>query len=331
MKGYKVFNPNWTCKDFQYEVGKSYEMDELPVCCGMGFHFCVNLADCFSYYSFDPKNKVAEIESYGEIDTYDNSKYCTNKIKIVRELSWEEVLRMVNTGKNNTGLKNSGDCNSGNCNSGNCNSGNWNSGNCNSGNWNSGNCNSGDCNSGNCNSGDCNSGDCNSGDCNSGDWNSGNHNNGDCNSGNCNSGNCNSGNCNSGNWNSGDHNNGDWNKCSFSNGIFNTIPPKIYMFNKPTNFTYYDWLNSPEKSIMNSYPKDRLVWIYKNDMSKEEKEKNPSYKSTGGYLKFEKAKEQAQEWWDGLPDQRKEAIMTLPNFDANIFKKITGIEVRKEK
>ena len=271
MKGYKVFNPDWTCRDFQYEVGKSYEMDKAPICCEEGFHFCVKLVDCFSYYDFNPENKVAEIEAYGEADTDDNNKYCTNKIKIVRELSWEEVLRMVNTGKDNTGFKNSG----------NRNSGDW----------------------------------------NSGDWNSGNRN----------SGNCNSGNRNSGDWNSGDWNSGDWNKCSFSNGIFNTIPPKIYMFNKPTNFTYHNWLDSLAKSIMNSYPKDRLVWIYENDMSKEEKEKNPSYKTTGGYLKFENAKEHAQEWWDRLHDRKKEAVITLPNFDADIFKKITGIEVRKEK
>ena len=25
MKGYKVFNPDWTCRNFQYEVGKTYE------------------------------------------------------------------------------------------------------------------------------------------------------------------------------------------------------------------------------------------------------------------------------------------------------------------
>ena len=256
MKGYKVFNPDWTCRDFQYEVGKSYEMDKAPICCEEGFHFCVKLVDCFSYYDFNPENKVAEIEAYGEVDTDDNSKYCTNKIKIVRELSWEEVLRMVNTGKDNTGFKNSGD-------------------------W------------------------------NSGDWNSGDRNSGD--------------------RNSGDRNSGDWNKCSFSNGIFNTIPPKIYMFNKPTNFTYYDWLDSLAKSVMNSYPKDRLVWVYEDDMSEEEKTNNPSYKTTGGYLKLEKAKEQAQEWWDRLPEQRKETVMTLSNFDANIFKEITGIDVRKGK
>ena len=173
MKGYKVFNGDWTCRDFKYEVGKTYEMEESPQCCGRGFHFCTNLADCFNYYSFNTDNKVAEVEALGGIDRDDDdTKHCTNKIKIVRELAWEEVLTLCN----------SGNCNSGNRNSGNCNSGDRNSGDWNSGNWNSGNCNSGDCNSGNCNSGDCNSGDWNSGDWNSGDWNSGNCNSGEFNS-----------------------------------------------------------------------------------------------------------------------------------------------------
>ena len=37
--GFKVFNPDWTCRGFQYEVGKIYKMDNLPVCCNRGFHF----------------------------------------------------------------------------------------------------------------------------------------------------------------------------------------------------------------------------------------------------------------------------------------------------
>lgn len=30
MKGYKVFNKDWTCRGFQYEVGKTYEMEKAP-------------------------------------------------------------------------------------------------------------------------------------------------------------------------------------------------------------------------------------------------------------------------------------------------------------
>lgn len=39
MRGYKVFNPNWACRGFQYEVGKIYEMEDEPRCCRVGFHF----------------------------------------------------------------------------------------------------------------------------------------------------------------------------------------------------------------------------------------------------------------------------------------------------
>ena len=159
MRGYKVFNPDWTCRDMQYEVGKTYEMEEEPVICKRGFHFCEKAADCFQYYSFDSDNKVAEIETYGELDFEEGgNKHCTNKIKIIRELTWYEVLDLVNTGKACTGNSNSGDFNSGNRNSGDSNSGNRNSGDFNSGDFNGGNSNSGNFNSGNSNSGDFNSG-----------------------------------------------------------------------------------------------------------------------------------------------------------------------------
>ena len=169
MKGYKVFNSDWTCRGYQYEVGKTYEMAESPKCYEMGFHFCKRLVDCFNYYNFDPNNKVAEIEAIGEIDFNDtNSKCCTNKIVILKELTWAEVLDMCNTGEGNSGKRNSGDCNSG------CyNSGDYNIGDCNSGCYNIGYYNSGYYNIGYYNSGDYNSGGYNSGDYNSGDYNSG--------------------------------------------------------------------------------------------------------------------------------------------------------------
>ncbi len=157
MKGYKVFNPDWTCRGYQFEVGKTFEEDVKPECCDRGFHFCTKASDCFNYYRFDPNNKVAEVEAVGDIDTHsDDTKCSTNKLHIIREITWQEVLELVNLGKACTGLCNSGNRNSGNRNSGNRNSGDWNSGDCNSGDWNSGNRNSGDWNSGDCNSGDWN-------------------------------------------------------------------------------------------------------------------------------------------------------------------------------
>jgi hypothetical protein len=300
VKGFKVFNPDWTCnpngKPFQYVVGGTYEEDVKPMVCDRGFHFCEKAADCFNYYQFNPENKVAEVLALGEVDT-DGTKSCTNKIQIVREIPWAELLEIVNTGKGCTGL-----CNSGNRNSGNRNSGNRNSGNRNSGDWNSGNCNSGN-------------------------WNSGNRNSGDCNSGNWNSGNRNSGNRNSGDWNSGDWNSGDWNKCSFSNGCFNTVSPKIYLFNKPSELTYEDWLNSKARYLLNQIPGDVLEYIYLSDMTDEEKAAHPEAETTGGYLKILDNSECAVIWWCGLSDRQKAVITAIPNFDKEIFKQITGIDV----
>lgn len=164
MEGYKVFNHDWTCRGFHYEVGKTFEEDVTPSCCDRGFHFCKKLNDCFKYYKFDPENKVAKVIALGEIDEEaDGSKCCTNKIKIVEEMSWEDIYEMVNIGEKNlgiynTGLNNFGDCNSGKFNRGYCNGGDFNIGY-----YNSGHYNHGDKNSGNCNNGDYNTGDYNTG------------------------------------------------------------------------------------------------------------------------------------------------------------------------
>ena len=344
VKGYKVFNPDWTCKGKQYTCPGTFEEDVNPSVCNVGMHFCKNAADCFRYYDFDPNNHVAEVIAHGTVAEGED-KCATNKLEIVREIPWAEVLEIVNTGKACTGRCNSGDWNSGNRNSGNRNSGNWNSGNWNSGNRNSGNWNSGDWNSGNRNSGNRNSGDWNSGNWNSGNrnsgnrnsgnrnsgnWNSGNWNSGDWNSGNWNSGNWNSGDWNSGNWNSGNRNSGDWNKTSFSNGCFNTVSPKIYMFNKPTDWTLEHWLNCRARYLLNQIDDCPLEYVWFDSMTDEEKAAHPEAKTTGGYLKERTTADNARKWWAGLSADDRNIIFSLPNFDAAIFKEITGIDVDAE-
>ena len=283
VHGFKVFEPDWTCRDFQYEVGKTYEMEGTPVCCSSGFHFCLKAADCFKYYGFEPKNKVAEVIALGEVDFESGgTKSCTNRIKIVREIPWDEVLRIVNAGKDCTGLSNTGNRNTGNWNTGNCNTGNWNTGG-----WNTGNCNTGNCNTGNCNTGN---------------WNTGN---------------CNTGNCNT----------GDWNKSSFNIGCFITEEQKISMFNKPTDWSYMDWLRSNAKKLLSKIPKSVVEWVCSEVMTEEEKKKHPTHKTTGGYLKELDETESRQLWWDGLLESEKETIRALPNFDPGVFEQCTGIKV----
>ena len=334
VKGYKVFNSDWTCKGKQYTCPGTFEEYVNPSVCNVGMHFCKNAADCFRYYDFDPNNHVAEVIAHGTVAEGED-KCATNKLEIVREVPWAEVLEIVNTGKACTGRCNSGNCNSGNRNSGNSNSGDWNSGNSNSGNRNSGNsnsgnCNSGDWNSGNCNSGDWNSGNRNSGNSNSGDWNSGNSNSGNRNSGNCNSGDWNSGNSNSGNSNSGNCNSGDWNATSFSNGCFNTVSPKIYMFNKPTDWTFERWFNCRARRLLSDIDDCQLEYVYLSDMTDEEKAAHPEAETTGGYLKERTTADNARKWWAGLSADDRNVILSLPNFDSAIFKEITGVDVSKD-
>ncbi len=334
VKGYKVFNSDWTCRGKQYSCPGTFEEFVSPSVCNVGMHFCKNAADCFRYYDFDPNNHVTEVIAHGTV-AEDEYKCATNKLEIVREIPWAEVLEIVNTGKACTGRCNSGDQNSGNWNSGNRNSGNWNSGNRNSGNWNSGDRNSGDQNSGNWNSGNWNSGNRNSGNRNSGNWNSGNWNSGDQNSGNWNSGNRNSGNRNSGDWNSGNRNSGnrnsgDWNATSFSNGCFNTVSPKIYMFNKPTDWTFERWFNCRARRLLNDIDDCQLEYVYLSAMTDEEKAAHPEAETTGGYLKERTTADNAWKWWAGLSAADRNVILSLPNFDAAIFREITGIDVSKD-
>ena len=156
VHGFKVFRSDWTCSPNgntkQYTCPGKFEEEGELVVCFHGMHFCQTAADCFNYYSFDSNNKVAEVIAYGEVQT-ENDKSCTDKLEIVREIPWDEVLRIVNIGKNCTGRCNTGDWNTGNCNTGNRNTGDWNTGDRNTGNRNTGDWNTGDWNKSSFNTG----------------------------------------------------------------------------------------------------------------------------------------------------------------------------------
>jgi hypothetical protein len=304
--GWKVFDKSLKCRDFQFEIGKTYEEKEA-VLCRRGFHFHENQNDLFNYYDFTSDNVVCEVECENVITGYDKS--VCKKITIVKQLSWDETLNLINSGKGNTGRRNSGDKNSGDKNSGDENSGVKNSGDKNSGDENSGVKNSGDKNSGVKNSGDKNSGYGNSGDGNSGDRNSG-----DENSGNRNSGYGNSGDENSGNRNSGNRNSGDVNSCNYSSGYFNSEEQTVYMFNKDTG------LKRSEIEI--PYFCLRLTYFVPNS----ELEPDEQNENVGGAYK----KRSYKDAWKKLIEEKPKLIndiKKLPNFDPGVFEEITGVKI----
>ena len=137
---------------------------------------------------------------------------------------------------------------------------------------------------------------------------------------------CNTGNCNTGNWNTGNCNTGDWNKSSFNTGCFNTEERNIFLFDKPSDWSYQDWLHSEARHLLNQIPKNVVKWIYSEDMTDEEKAEYPTHECTGGYLKVLDESECGQIWWDSLTDKQKEVIRNIPNYNKEIFEQITGIK-----
>lgn len=354
MRGFKAFNKDLTCRGFQYEIGHTYEFDGELIPCEQGFHFCKSITECYEFYDMSEDTRICVVDAIGDIATKDEIKYCTNKIVIVEEVT-EEWKRKgnscststgyfntggYNTGDRNTGDKNTGDWNSGEQNSGDFNSGDYNSGNFNSGSHNTGFSNSGDGNTGDrnagtrnagCkntghkNNGDLNTGSLNAGDRNTGNSNLGQQNTGNLNLGDSNTGNRNIGDFNTGNENVGDRNTGDWNTGNGNTGVFNENTPTITFFDKPSDWTYEQWLKSDAKKLLDRIDRKVVEWVSECDMTDEEKEQNPEYKTAGGYLREFEGEENTQMWWDLLTEQEKQVFRDLPNYDEEKFARIVGI------
>ncbi len=90
---YKGFNRDLTCRDFQYEEGKEFEIDGDVKLCRRGFHACEDPIDCFGYY--DPVNSVFhEVELEGiSPERRDDSKVVAKKIRIGARLKFHEMIK----------------------------------------------------------------------------------------------------------------------------------------------------------------------------------------------------------------------------------------------
>ena len=106
-----------------------------------------------------------------------------------------------------------------------------------------------------------------------------------------------------------------------------TEEQNIMLFNKASDITYREWVDSDAHYLLDTVPKKVVEWVDTENMTDDEKKNNQTYDCTGGYLKVLDESECAQIWWDGLKKREKDVIKSIPNFDSDIFKKCTGITV----
>ena len=99
IEGFKITNSHYSCRGFHYELNHTYSMEEDPIPCKRGFHFCKKLADCFKYYEPSPSIIAYDIDVLKFLKVKSNGttyklidKYCTNNITILEECTTEEVL-----------------------------------------------------------------------------------------------------------------------------------------------------------------------------------------------------------------------------------------------
>lgn len=91
IKAYKAFEKDMTCRYFQYEVGKEYEMNGKIECCTRGFHACESPLALFFYYDIF-SSRFAEVELSGTIDRRDGTLLCASHIEVKKELTLRDIL-----------------------------------------------------------------------------------------------------------------------------------------------------------------------------------------------------------------------------------------------
>ena len=120
VKGFKGTDKDMRCQDYQYELGKQFDLDEdvEPVVCSKGFHFCKSLENVFRHYKIGGGHRFFEVEALvrkSDLDPkkkdyakYDNvawglyypsshydDKYAAKSIRFIRELTVDEVFKTV--------------------------------------------------------------------------------------------------------------------------------------------------------------------------------------------------------------------------------------------
>ena len=94
MTAYKGFERDLTCRGFQYEEGKEFEIDGEVSLCHKGFHACEDPLDCFGYY--EPSDSVyhkVELDGVSDERSKDDTKVVAKKIRIGARLKLHELIK----------------------------------------------------------------------------------------------------------------------------------------------------------------------------------------------------------------------------------------------
>ena len=90
---YKGFDKDLKCRDFQFEVGKTYTHTGVVKACESGFHACENPWDVLSYYNI-VDSRFCVVEQSGEIQKHAaDSKIASASITIQAELKLPEFVK----------------------------------------------------------------------------------------------------------------------------------------------------------------------------------------------------------------------------------------------
>lgn len=178
---------------------------------------------------------------------------------------------------------------------------------------------------GNGSTGDFSTGHYSTGDYSTGYYSTGEYSTGDGSTGDYSTGSKSEGDRSTGRFSKGNRSTGHCSISDYSTGHFSTIDKSGYgWFDKPCELDWYD-VDLPD--FTGFYLTE---WVRQKDMMDEEKKNNPTYKATGGYLKTYTYEEAWANFWSKTSEENKQKFYNLPNFDAKVFKKITGIDVSIE-
>ena len=96
ITGFKGFDKDLKCRDYQYEVGKEFEEKGKIEACSKGFHFCENPFDVLGYYPPSTEkgsSRYCIVKGSGNIDRDgDDSKVACSKLHISAEIGLKGII-----------------------------------------------------------------------------------------------------------------------------------------------------------------------------------------------------------------------------------------------